>query len=68
MAYDLGQIDPEERTDLYADPREEDYAPRSTPAVARRCGACGDGRCSPAACGLPITRECITPAVPATSR
>ena len=27
MAYDLGQIDPEERTDLYADPREEDYAP-----------------------------------------
>ena len=28
MAYDLGQIDPEERTDLYADPREEDYAPR----------------------------------------
>jgi hypothetical protein len=28
MAYDLGQIDPEERTDLYADPRDEDYAPR----------------------------------------
>jgi hypothetical protein len=29
MAYDLGQIDPEEqRTDLYPDPRDEDYAPR----------------------------------------
>jgi hypothetical protein len=28
MAYNLGQIDPEERTDLYADPREEEYAPR----------------------------------------
>ena len=28
MAYDLGQIDPEERTDLYANPRDEDYAPR----------------------------------------
>jgi sporulation related protein len=26
MAYSLGQIDPEERTDLYADPREEEYA------------------------------------------
>ena len=37
MAYNLGHIDPEERTDLYADPRDEDYAPRAAPAVARRC-------------------------------
>ena len=35
MAYDLGQIDPDERADLYADEGEEDYAPRS-----RRCCAC----------------------------
>jgi hypothetical protein len=28
MAYNLGQIDPEERTELYADQREEEYAPR----------------------------------------
>lgn len=28
MAYNLGQIDPEERTELYADPREEEDAPR----------------------------------------
>jgi hypothetical protein len=33
MAYDLGQIDPEERTDLYADPRDEDYAPRPRPLL-----------------------------------
>jgi cell division septation protein DedD len=28
MAYNLGQTDPEERTELYADPREEEYVPR----------------------------------------
>ena len=25
MAYNLGQVDPEERTELYADPRDEEY-------------------------------------------
>jgi hypothetical protein len=28
MAYNLGQVDPEERIDLYPDPRDEDYAPQ----------------------------------------
>jgi hypothetical protein len=27
MAYNLGEIDPEDRTELYADPREEQHAP-----------------------------------------
>jgi hypothetical protein len=27
MAYNLGEIDPEDRTELYADPREEEHAP-----------------------------------------
>ena len=44
MAYDLGQIDPEERTDLYADPREEDYAPRPRRLLRVVVCARGDGR------------------------